>query len=52
MRRIVLDAVERTTASPQQGREALVRGARELLARETLDEAALKLLSVPHAASG
>jgi hypothetical protein len=52
VRRIVMDDFERTTALLQQRREALERGARELLARETLDEAALKLPAVPHAASG
>jgi cell division protease FtsH len=45
VRRIVMDAFARTTALLQQQREALERGARELLARETLDEAALKSLA-------
>jgi cell division protease FtsH len=45
VRRIVMDAFARTSALLQQQREALERGARELLARETLDEAALKSLA-------
>ena len=39
-----MDAFARTTALLQQRRDALERGARELLAKETLDEAALKAL--------
>jgi cell division protease FtsH len=52
VRRIVMDAFERTTAWLQLRRDALQRGARERLARETLDEAALKLPAAQHAASG
>jgi cell division protease FtsH len=44
VRGIVMDAFARTTTLLQQRREALDRGARELLAHETLDEAALKAL--------
>jgi cell division protease FtsH len=45
VRAIVMDAFERTTALLQQHRALLDRGARELLARETLDEAALRTLT-------
>jgi cell division protease FtsH len=45
VRTIVMDAFARTTELLQQRREALDRGARDLLARETLDEAALKSLA-------
>ncbi|HEX4854033.1 ATP-dependent zinc metalloprotease FtsH, partial [Arenimonas sp.] len=41
VRGIVMDAFARATALLQQRRESLERGARELLAKETLDEAAL-----------
>jgi cell division protease FtsH len=47
VRGIVMDAFERATALLQRRRDALDRGARELLARETLDEAALKALVGP-----
>jgi cell division protease FtsH len=45
VRTIVMDAFARTTELLQQRREALDRGARDLLARETLDEAALESLA-------
>jgi cell division protease FtsH len=45
VRRIVMEAFARTTALLQQRRAALERGAQELLARETLDEAVLKSLA-------
>jgi cell division protease FtsH len=45
VRTIVMDAFARTTELLQQRREALDRGARDLMARETLDEAALKSLA-------
>ena len=47
VRGIVMDAFERATTLLQRRREALDRGARALLARETLDEAALKALVGP-----
>lgn len=46
VRTIVMDAFTRTTALLQQHRDRLEAGARELLAKETLDEAALKALTV------
>lgn len=45
VRGIVMDAFDRTTTLLQQHRALLERGARELLARETLDEAALRTLT-------
>jgi cell division protease FtsH len=45
VRGIVMDAFGRTTALLQQHRALLDLGARELLARETLDEAALRTLT-------
>ncbi|MFN3828989.1 MAG: ATP-dependent zinc metalloprotease FtsH [Tepidimonas ignava] len=45
VRRIVMDAFEQATALLQRHRDVLERGARELLARETLDEAALAELT-------
>jgi cell division protease FtsH len=45
VRTIVEDCFARTTALLQRHRDLLERGARELLARETLDEAALKVLT-------
>ena len=47
VRTIVMDAFSRTTEVLQQRRTALERGARELLARETLDEAALRAIAAP-----
>jgi cell division protease FtsH len=45
VRGIVMKCFERATALLQQHRELLERCARELLARETLDEAALRALT-------
>ncbi len=47
IRGIVMGAFERTTALLAQHRELLERCAHELLARETLDEAALRELTQP-----
>ncbi len=47
VRGIVMGAFARTSAMLQQRRETLERGARELLVKETLDEAALKALLAP-----
>jgi cell division protease FtsH len=49
IRSIVMNAFERTTTLLQQRRGVLDRGARALLARETLDEAALQSLTGPQA---
>jgi cell division protease FtsH len=45
LRGIVMDAFERASDILRRHRDVLERGARELLARETLDEAALKVLT-------
>jgi cell division protease FtsH len=45
VRGIVMDCFERTTALLQRHRAVLERSARELLARETLDETALRELT-------
>jgi cell division protease FtsH len=45
VRRIVMDAFERACAILQQHRALLERCARELLQRETLDEAQLRVLT-------
>ena len=42
-----MDAFERTTTLLESKRDLLERGARELLEKETLDEAALKALFAP-----
>jgi cell division protease FtsH len=45
VRQIVMAAFERATTLLQQRREVLERCARELLVKETLDEAALRALT-------
>ncbi|WP_119353590.1 ATP-dependent zinc metalloprotease FtsH [Azohydromonas sediminis] len=47
VRAIVMGAFERATAILREHRDVLERCARELLARETLDEAALRALTAP-----
>ena len=51
VRGIVMDAFERTTTLLEGKRDLLERGARELLEKETLDEAALKALVAPQPGS-
>ena len=52
VRAIVMDCFARTTALLQRHRDILERGAHELLARETLDEAALRVLTAGLGAAG
>jgi cell division protease FtsH len=52
LRGIVMDAFERASDILRRHRDVLERGARELLARETLDEAALKVLAAGVAPAG
>ncbi len=52
LRAIVMDAFERASDILRRHRDVLERGARELLARETLDEAALKVLTAGMTSAG
>jgi cell division protease FtsH len=52
LRGIVMDAFERASDILRRHRDVLERGARELLARETLDEAALKVLTAGMTSAG